>query len=389
MSNLFQSALQSVGYLLSLPERSIRSLAAVAGGTTTLLTETLFPEALRETTFYRVFVGNAQQFMITQIAQVQREAAAMKHEPQESSQASTPDSSSTMPIPSPDTVTADQVDNANQAVVNQADSADQVIADQVGSIGVDSTVEGPEIANIWHTSGKSMPTPDQIDNYVPRKVLGNALEVAGLFAMHVSPLWVFALAGDVAAGTNVFLQRLVDQLKKNGVVPADAQVSGLTDLLGVVEETSRKGATAIDTPPLSREDLSLLAQEMIGQSKQLFEKTTDLLPRMETLWAKMQQVSDRQNISLDALSGILSIDVAGLARKGVGAVKAVGQTSGGLIGEKILDSYAATLEQVSQKGVASYLSNHWSPFFAKIYSHFNPNEKSWTESFLGFGKEDS
>lgn len=74
MSQFFQSALRSFGYLLSLPERTLRSMAAVAGGTTSLLTEALFPEALRGTTLYKVFVGDTQRFIITKVAQVQRES---------------------------------------------------------------------------------------------------------------------------------------------------------------------------------------------------------------------------------------------------------------------------------------------------------------------------
>jgi hypothetical protein len=331
-------------------------MAAVAGGTTSLLAETLFPESLRGTTLYKVFIGDAQRFLITQIAQVHREQG---------------------------TPPAADVGNAAQV----AQPADAEERQQVASV-LQSTGETPVPQEQTAVSPAPAMTVD-VPNYVPRKILGSALETAGLFAMHVSPLWVFAIAGDAAAGTSVFLQRLADQLKKNGVIPADTQVTGLADLLGVVHETSRKSVAAIDTPPLSREELAQLANDMIGQSRQLFDKATDLLPRMETIWATMQQVSDRQNISLDALSGILSIDVAGWARKGVGAVMAVGQTGGNLIGENILDSYAATLEQVSSKGVTQYLSQHLSPFFAKARSHFDPDQRSWTESFLGLGDADA
>lgn len=308
MSQFFNSAMRSLGYLLSLPERTVRSLAAVAGGTTSLLTDTLFPEALRGTTLYKIFLGDTQRFMIAKIAQMQQET------------------------------------------------------EQAANVSCDDP------------------------RYLPRKLLGSAFETAGLFAMHVSPLWVFAIAGDAAAGTNVFLERLVQQLKKNNVVPADAHVTQLADLLAVIHDTSCKGATAIDTPPLSREELNQLAGDMIVQSREMFSKATDLLPKMETIWASMQQVADRQNISLDALSGILSIDVAGYARKGIGAVMAVGQTGQSLMGEKILDSYAATLQQVSSQGVTQFVSLHMTPFLTKALSHFDPEQRSWIESFIGLGK---
>jgi len=309
MSQFFQSAIRSFGYLLSVPERTVRSLAAVAGGTTSLLTDTLFPDSLRGTTLYKIFVGDAQRFVIDKVAAVRRE-----------------------------------------------------VADQE-------------------------PTPE-VENYVQRKMVGGALETAGLFAMHFSPLWVFAIAGDAAAGTSVFLQRLTAQLKQNGVIPEDAQVTGLADLLGVVHETSRQHATAMDTPPLSREELTQLASDMMSSYQQMFTKATDLLPRMEAIWGQMQRIADRQNVSIDTLSGVLTMDVAQWAKKGIGAVLAVGQTGSDLLGENILDSYVATLDKVSEQGVTTYISEKMTPFLQCAIGHFDPSRRSWTESLLGMGESE-
>ena len=121
MSSLFEIMRERLGFMLSLPERTIRSLAALGTGTTSLLSETLFPEVLRETTLYRIFVGDAQNFIIDRVAQVKTEAEA----------------------------------------------------------------EGGG------------------EDYLQRKMVGGALETAGLLAMHFSPLWVFAIAGDAAGGGEV------------------------------------------------------------------------------------------------------------------------------------------------------------------------------------------
>lgn len=309
MSQFFQSAFRSLGYLLSLPERTVRSLAAVAGGTTSLLTDTLFPESLRDTTMYKIFVGDAQRFVIEKVAAVQRE-----------------------------------------------------------------------------TQGQ--PDTPQTANYMQRKIVGGALETAGLFAMHFSPLWVFAIAGDAAAGTSVFLQRLAEQLKQNGVIPEDTQVTGLADLLGAIHDTSRQSAGAIDTPPLSREELGQLANDMMAGYQQMFTRATDLLPRMEEIWGQMQRIADRQNISIDTLSGVLTMDVAQWAKKGVGAVLALGQTGGDLLGEHILDSYVETLDKVSEQGVTNYISERMTPFLQCAIGHFDPGKASWTESLIGLGEQE-
>ena len=303
MAGFFDTLSRQLNYLASLPERTIRSLAAVAGGTTSLLTETLFPEVLRGTTMYRVFIGDIQQFVIRKVAQVQQEG----------------------------------------------------------------TAEG---------EGETDPA------YVQKKMVGGALETAGLFAMHMSPLWVFAIAGDAAAGSSVFLNRLVEQLKRNGVLPIDARVTGLEDLLAAMQDATRRSASAIDTPPLSREDLSKLAGDMTTSYSQMFARATDLLPRFETIWQRMEELARRENVSLDRLAGVLTVDVASWGRKGIAAAWAVGQTGTGLFGEKILDSYSKTLNAVAADGVPAYLSRHMTPFLQAATAHFDPSRKTWTESMM-------
>lgn len=303
MSGFLDAIREQLEYMLSLPERTVRSLAAVVGGTTALLTETLFPESLRGTTLYKVFWGDMQRFVINNVAKVQREGA-----------------------------------------------------------GGDAASGDP--------------------NEVQRKMVGGALDTAALFAMHMSPLWVFAFVGDAAAGSNVFLERLVEHLKKNAVIAEDAQVSGLPDLLKAMQDASRQSAGAIDRPPLSTDELTRLAQDMTTSYRQMFAKAGDLFPRLETIWGRMQQLARRENISVERVTGILTVDVASWARKGIGAAFAVGQTGTELFGEKILDSYLRTLDAIQAEGSSAYLSNRMKPFLQAAADHFDPGHKTWTESIL-------
>ena len=326
MSRFLDSLSRQLGYMVSLPERTIRSLAAAAGGTMSLLTETLFPESLRGTTLYRTFLGDTQRFILEKIAQVQPVTGESK----------------------------------------PAGDADQQLQSEPASV---RPVE-------------SSPTGAGDPQYVPKKMVGTALETAGLFAMHFSPLWVFAIAGDAAAGSSVFLDRLVEQLKRNGVLPPEADIGRLDDLLAAIQDTARQSATAIDTPPLSREELGKLASDMTSAYGRMFGRATNLLPRLETLWTQMEQITSRDNISMEKLGGILSIDVAQWGRKGIGAVLAVGQTGADLFGEKILDSYARTLETIGKEGVTEYLNRRMAPFLQAAADHFDPERRTWTESLV-------
>ncbi len=296
------AARQRLNYTLSLPERAIRSIAALAGGTSMLLTETLFPESVRGTTIYTVTIGMMQQFVVEQVAEMESEAA-----------------------------------------------------------------EGET---------------ELSDDYVQRKMAGTALEAAGLLAMGASPLWVLAIAGDVAGGSKLFLNRLVEHLKENGVVGEESNPTELVDVLAAVQDASSKSASAVDRPPLSREELSVLAGEMKVSYGKAFTKTVDLMPRLDDIWGRMEQLARRDNVSFERLGGIMTVDAVSWGKKGSGTIRAAGRAGAELFDEKILDSYRKTLATASEQGVENYVRGHLRPFLQSAKSHFDSNRTTWTERKL-------
>jgi len=301
-TSFYEISRQHLMYILSLPERSIRSLAALAGGTTTLLAETLFPKSFRGTTTYRVTIGLMQQFIVERVA------------------------------------------------------------------GMKSEI-GEEQAKLS-------------DDYVQRKMAGTALEAAGLLTMGASPLWVLAILGDAAGGSKIFLNRLVAYLKENGVVAEETQATELIDVLEAVQEASSKSATTIDTPPLSRAELSKLADEMKASYGRVFRSTTNLMPRLDAIWKNMEGLAHRENISMERLGGMMTVDAVSWSKKGMGVALATGRTGAELFDEKILDSYKKTLAAASEQGIDKYMSDHMRPFMQSARAHFDPAQKTWTEKKL-------
>jgi len=301
-TSFFKAARKRLMYVLSLPERTIRSLAALAGGTTTLLAETLFPKSFRGTTTYRVTIGLMQQFILERVA-------GMKSE----------------------------------------------ISEDQAKLG---------------------------DDYVQRKMAGTALEAAGLLTMGSSPLWVFAILGDAAGGSKVFLNRLVKFLKENGVIAEETEATELIDVLEAVQEASSKIATTIDAPPLSREELSKLADEMKASYGRVFKSTTNLMPRLDAIWKNMEGLAHRENISIERLGGIMTVDAVSWSKKGMGIALATHRTGAELFDEKVLDSYKKTLAAASEQGIEKYMSDHMRPFMQSAKAHFDPAQKTWTEKKL-------
>jgi hypothetical protein len=288
---------------LSLPERTIRSLATVAVGASTLLTETVFPETLRGTTTYKVTIGMMQQFILEKVAGMEAEVTE-------------------------------------------------------GSIEIS-------------------------DDFAQRKLAGTVLEAAGLLTMGFSPLWVFAIAGDAAGGSKLYLNRLVMHLKKNGIMADGAEGNELIDVLEAVQAAASRSALAVDMPPLSRESLSDLAEETrVGYAK-AFERTTNLMPRLDKLWERMEKLADRESISMERLGGVLALEAISWSKKGANTALAAGQSGIELFDEKILENYRRTLSQASEKGVDGYIRDHMRPFMHAAKAHFDSSRETWTEKILG------
>ncbi len=302
---------KQLGYLLSLPERSLRSLAAVTGGTTLLVTEILLPQVAKDSIIYNAVVGDFQRFLVHSLAQMEHPALAR---------------------------------------------------------GAFREING---------------------DYPFRKVAGTAIEVVGLLSVHFSPLWVFAIAGDAVAGSRVYLNRLVAQLKENGVIAQGVEITSIESLFAAMQDASKSSVTVIDTPPLTREELDKLTADLRNNYGRMFSGTTNLVSRIDTLWNRIETVAEEQNTTPSQIEGVMTLDLVGWSKKGVGTVTAVTQTTGDLIGEHILDSYSSTLNGISQVGLPRYISSHMTPFLAKAANHFDPESNSWTESTLLKTREQS
>lgn len=220
------------------------------------------------------------------------------------------------------------------------------------------------------------------DNFVHRKLLGTSFEAAGLLTMHLSPVWVFAIASDAARGGQVFLQRLVHHLKENSVISAESSPESLEQILVSIQEMSHKGATAIDTPPLSAEEIKVLADELRQSTSNLTSSSADLLPSFENLWDQILLVAGKENLSVPEILGVLSVHAATLSSAGIGTADAVSRTGYGILDEIILADYKETLQGISENGAGQYMADHMQPFIQNARSHFDLNRETTTQKWF-------
>jgi len=154
MTDYQEEAGLSLGFALSLPERTIRALACLIGGLIYELTEVLLPSWLRRTRLYQTIIAGLLRIVVELVGGVRG-------------------------VLPPDDVTVQEL--------------------------------------------------------ALRKAAGTGIEFAGLLAMGWSPLWLFAVVADLTGGTRTYLHALVTELKRDGVLEADARISSVEQLLNTLD----------------------------------------------------------------------------------------------------------------------------------------------------------
>jgi hypothetical protein len=202
-----------------------------------------------------------------------------------------------------------------------------------------------------------------VQQLAARKFLGNIVEFASIFAVGFSPLWLLAAASDVIGGSKAYLRALVDELKRTGHLPADADVMSYDDLLGRLEASSSVLADTIDVPPVSVVEARSSFEALRRQAGDL-PSPDDLA---EIFW-QLQTTSRKEGRSLPEVSAALGLAAA---RAGVE-----------LGNVHIFEFYRTALAEIQSEGLLSFLRRVATPYVARAGRHFDPARSTQTDRFL-------
>ena len=282
MTGIQEESGVTLGFLLSLPERTLRALAVLVGGVIFEGFEVLLPGWLRRTRLYKAIVAQALR----------------------------------------------------------------IVVELVG--GVSGVIPTDEVS---------------AQELMLRKAAGTGIEFAGLLAMGWSPLWLFAVATDLTGGTRTYLRALVAELKRDGVLSAEAEISSVDHLLDTLEGSSDLVAETLDIPPLNLDDLRGSWQELKQHTSELPDSE-----HLAKIYAEMQQVTEREDSSLQEVSALLA---AGAIHAGI----QVGQVH-------IFDYYQAALQTINKEGLRVYARRVTRPYLAAAKRHLDPRTITHTERLL-------
>jgi hypothetical protein len=196
-----------------------------------------------------------------------------------------------------------------------------------------------------------------------RKAAGTGIELAGLFAIGWSPLWLFAATADLTGGTHTYLRALVSELARDGVLPQDADIASAEELLDTLEGTSGLIAESLDVPPLSVDDMRTSWHALRQHVTELPDAA-----RLASLYADLQGVAEQHDRSLRFMSSLFA---AGALRAGV----QIGHTH-------IFDYYRDALGTIAAEGLPVYTRRVTRPYLAAVRDHFDPSKVTYTERVL-------
>ncbi len=196
-----------------------------------------------------------------------------------------------------------------------------------------------------------------------RKTAGNAVELGSIAAFGFSPLWLLAAAADVTRGSRVYLDAFVRELKREGVIAADAALATVDELLATLEGTAGAAARLVDIPPLELEAL----RTSLGE----FRRDPESLPEPDELAAAydaLRATAARERRTLLQVSEGVGLAFFNAARK-------VGR-------QHVLDPYTEDLRPLRSEGFGAYAARVSRPYAAAAARHFDPTRETYTEKVI-------
>jgi hypothetical protein len=226
----------------------------------------------------------------------------------------------------------------------------------------------------------------QPDDFLMRRGAGNAVELLGIVAFRVSPVWVLAALADLSGLGRRMIPEIAEALKAQGLLEKDTQFESVDQLLDGLEKTSARLAETFNTPPL---DVAALRQEWAAIRTEASQLKPAALPSPRMIgdqWDALKQESERQGRSVFETSSVMAVSaVRALPGKALWLTKSagVGATHAGkILSTAILDHYSQTLNELHEVGYLTYAKRQLSPYVRASVEQFSPERRTLTQKLL-------
>lgn len=226
------------------------------------------------------------------------------------------------------------------------------------------------------------PGSTDVEGYVAKKAVSNFVELVGLATLHMSPMTILAITSDLAYGSTHMLKELSQELKKQGVIAEDSTIDSTADFLEAISDSSGDAANTFDMPPLTVEGL----QDTIAKTREKLARIdpSQVLPQAELnrMWDNMYEVASREKVNVFQISSAMtmySMNQIGSVAKGA---LATARVTAGVIDKHIIDHYWTALEDISDQGIYSFVSDVSKPYFSAVWQNFSMDQSTLTQDLL-------
>ena len=226
----------------------------------------------------------------------------------------------------------------------------------------------------------------QAQDFLARRGVGHAIELLGIAAFRVSPVWIFAALADLSGLGQRLIREIAEALKAEGLLEKDAQFENVDQLLDSLEKTSSRLAQTINAPPI---DVARLRKEWTEIQLQARGLKPGALPSVKDIssrWEELKDEAARQGRSIFETSSLMAISAVRavpdralwlFSSARVGAAR-----TGSLFSTAILEDYSHTLNELRDVGYASYARRQLTPYLRACVDQFSRRERSMTERVI-------
>jgi hypothetical protein len=226
----------------------------------------------------------------------------------------------------------------------------------------------------------------QPEDFLARRGVGHVIELLGIAAFRVSPVWVFAALADLSGVGRRLIPEIAEALKQEGLLEKEAQFETVDQLLDGLEKTSSHLAQAMYVPPLDVARLRTEWGEIRSQARGLKPLDLPSLGDISGGWEALKQEAERQGRSVFATSSLMAISAVralpGRARWFSSSARVSAARTGRLFYATILEDYSHTLNELREIGYVSYARRQLSPYLRACVEQFSRRRRSITERIV-------
>jgi hypothetical protein len=236
-------------------------------------------------------------------------------------------------------------------------------------------------AQAAHPVGEAPP-----HDFIARRGAGHAIELLGIVAFRVSPVWVLAAFADLSGLGRRLIPEITEALKAEGLLEKDVEFASMDQMLNGLEKTSSRLAETFNTPPL---DVEALRKEWAAIRESARSVKPSDLPSHQLIskqWEELRHEATRQGRSVFEVSSVMALSAVRVLPSRVrwlsASARVGAKRTGKLVSAAILEHYSETLGELRSVGYLTYAKRQLSPYVRACVNQFSPRKRTLTQRLI-------